>query len=111
MNNILIVNHRGEEDSASWLVLGKAFLISLGHSLEVLTRRTLRHYLFVSPLKKLAVLIGLPLALFTPRTVAATHNYVQGNYAVPQTPQPTVMVPFTAPWSLDISRRLSRVKS
>jgi hypothetical protein len=74
MKKIFIVDNRGERDFPSR-----------------------RHFLFLDPLKKLAVLIGLPLAFFTTRTVGATHNkYVQGNYAVPQTPELTVAVPYTA---------------
>jgi hypothetical protein len=39
------------------------------------------------------------LVLFTTNAVAQpfSHKYVQGNYAVPQTPEPPVTVPYTAP--------------
>jgi Fibronectin type III domain len=59
----------------------------------------MRHFLFLCLLKRLAVLAGLPLVLFAYSAISAptTPNYVQGNYAVPQTPQTTVTVPYTAP--------------
>ena len=59
----------------------------------------MRHLLFLCIPKKSAALAVLPLVLFITSAVAATwnHKYVQGNYAVPQTPEPSVMVPFTGP--------------
>ena len=58
----------------------------------------MRHFLFLRLLKRLAVLAGLPLVLFANSAVAAvtTPEYVQGNYAVPQTPETAVTVPYTA---------------
>jgi hypothetical protein len=58
----------------------------------------MRTSLFLCLLKRLAVLAGLPLVLFAHSAVAAaaTPEYVQGNYAVPQMPQTTVTVPYTA---------------
>jgi hypothetical protein len=58
----------------------------------------MRHFLFLCFLKRPAVLAGLPLALFANRAIAAptTPNYVQGNYAVPQTPEAAVTVPYAA---------------
>src|ERR1700758_3686707 len=56
----------------------------------------MRHIPFRRLLKRLAVLAGLPLVLLVHSAVAATPQYVQGNYAVPQTPQTSVTVPYTA---------------
>jgi hypothetical protein len=58
----------------------------------------MRHFLFLCFLKRLAVPAGLPLALFANSAVAAPTipNYVQGNYAVPQTPETAVTVPYAA---------------
>src|SRR5580700_7945425 len=47
-------------------------------------------------LGKLPLLAGLATVLFATTALAATPNYVQGNYAVPQTPQTKVTVPYTA---------------
>ena len=46
-------------------------------------------------LGKLPILAGLPTVLFATTAMAATPNYVQGNYAVPQTPQTKVTVTYT----------------
>ena len=46
-------------------------------------------------LGKLPILAGLPTVLFATAAMAATPNYVQGNYAVPQTPQTKVTVTYT----------------
>src|SRR5580700_8844493 len=56
----------------------------------------MRHFILPCRLKKLAVFVGLPLVLFANVVVAAvtTPKFVQGNYAVPQTPQTTVAVPY-----------------
>ena len=58
----------------------------------------MRHFLFLWFLKRLAVLAGLTFALFANSAVAATTSpkYVQGNYAVPQTPETAVTVPYAA---------------
>src|SRR5260370_37027319 len=49
-----------------------------------------------SLLGKLPLLAGLATVLFTTTALATTPNYVQGNYAVPQTPQTKVTVTYTA---------------
>jgi hypothetical protein len=58
----------------------------------------MRLSLFLPLLKRLAVVAGWPLVLFTCSAVAAptTPTYVQSNYAVPQTAQTAVTVPYTA---------------
>ncbi len=58
----------------------------------------MRQYLSLRLLERLAVLAWFPLALFAHNAVAAqtTPKYVQSNYAVPQTPQTSVTVPYTA---------------
>jgi hypothetical protein len=58
----------------------------------------MKHFLFLCLLKRLAILVALPLVLFANRAIAAstTPKYVQGNYAVPLTPQTAVAVTFTA---------------
>jgi hypothetical protein len=56
----------------------------------------MRHFLFFGLLKRLAVLLALVL-LASPATAAqTTPKFVQGNYAVPQTPQTIVTIPYTA---------------
>jgi hypothetical protein len=58
----------------------------------------MKTFLFLCLLIRLTVLAGLPLVLFANGAVAAltTPNYVQGNDAVPQTPQTKVAVTYTA---------------
>src|SRR5260370_984437 len=58
----------------------------------------MKNFLFWCLLKRLAALAGLPVVLFAHSAVAAitTPKYVQGNYAVPQMPETTVTVPYTA---------------
>jgi uncharacterized protein YciI len=58
----------------------------------------MRHFLIVCLRNKTAALAALLLALFAHNADAAltTPKYVQGNYAVPMTPQKTVTVPYTA---------------
>jgi hypothetical protein len=58
----------------------------------------MRDFLFLRLLKGSAVLAVLPLIPFANNAVAAvtTPNYVQGNYAVPRTPQTDVTLPYTA---------------
>jgi len=46
-------------------------------------------------LGKLPILAGLPTVLFATTAMATAPNYVQGNYAVPQTPQTKVTVTYT----------------
>jgi hypothetical protein len=43
----------------------------------------------------ITILAGAPI-LFSANTALATPSYVQGNYAVPQTPQTKVTLPYTA---------------
>jgi uncharacterized protein YciI len=59
---------------------------------------TMKPFLFLCLLIRLTVLAGLPLVLFANSAVATltTPNYVQGNDAVPQTPQTKVTVTYTA---------------
>jgi uncharacterized protein YciI len=58
----------------------------------------MKPFLFLCLLIRLTVLAGLPLVLFANSAVATltTPNYVQGNDAVPQTPQTKVTVTYTA---------------
>jgi hypothetical protein len=58
----------------------------------------MRQFLLLCLLKRLAVLALLPIVLFADRTIAGstTIKYVQGNYAVPQTGETTVRVPYAA---------------
>jgi hypothetical protein len=58
----------------------------------------MRNSLFLCLLKKLTIRAGLPIVLFAHSTAVAatTPKYVQGNYAVPQTSQTAVTVPYTA---------------
>jgi uncharacterized protein YciI len=59
---------------------------------------TMKPFLFLCLLIRLTVVAGLPLVLFANSAVATltTPNYVQGNDAVPQTPQTKVTVTYTA---------------
>jgi fibronectin type III domain protein len=61
-------------------------------------RLTMRNPAFRLLLERLALFAVLPLVLFAHRAGAAvtTPGYVQGNYAVPQTPQMKVTLPYTA---------------
>jgi hypothetical protein len=56
----------------------------------------MRHVLFFRLLKKIAIPAGLPLVLIANIAVAAAASpaYVQGSYAVPQTPRTTVTVQY-----------------
>ncbi len=58
----------------------------------------MRHFLSFRVVKRFAVLAGSPLILFANNAFAAptTPKYIQGNYAVPQTSQTNVTVPYTA---------------
>jgi uncharacterized protein YciI len=58
----------------------------------------MKPFLFLCLLIRLTVVAGLPLVLFANSAVATltTPNYVQGNDAVPQTPQTKVTVTYTA---------------
>ena len=58
----------------------------------------MKPFLFLCLLIRLTVIAGLPLVLFANSAVAAltTPNYVQGNDAVPQTPQTKVTVTYAA---------------
>jgi Fibronectin type III domain len=58
----------------------------------------MRQFLFFHLSRVLAVVAGSPLVLFADHAIAAstTPKYVQGNYAVPQTPETTVTVPYAA---------------
>src|SRR5580704_5689892 len=56
----------------------------------------MRHFLFFRLLKRLAVVPALVLLASTATAAQTTPKFVQGNYAVPQTPQTIVTVPYTA---------------
>src|SRR5580704_9257898 len=56
----------------------------------------MRHFLFFCLLKRLAVLLALLLLASAAIAAQTIPKFIQGNYAVPQTPQTSITVPYTA---------------